>query len=458
MRKVIAPNDLPSREELLSWIHALCAGDHRLAGTAEGRRAEKVVEGWFRDVGIEEVTRDPIALQSWIPDAGRLEYGGSAPEVYPVARSRFSGPGGVHGPLVYLGQGDPENLDGRSLEGKIAVVDVPFGPRPYQHLRKTAYAVHDPEGTFARDLDTRANWILPTLARAYAWCAARGAAGWIGILRDLGCGHCRYHYPYGNEREVLPVPAAFLGSEEGDQLREMLRQRLAEGRPVEGRLITTGKAAAAETSNIIGLLPGVSDRLILATTHHDSPFRGFVDDASGLAVLLTIARHFARKPPDQRPCSMAFLASAGNFVNHLGARDFLARHAHDLVPRLALVVTLEHIGREVAREAGKLIPTGQIEPRGVFVSDQPDLLDIATLPIVANDLRRTFVAPVPQEGGHVDGEARRYFAAGLPTIGLIGGPGYVLTADDGPDLLAVDDLVPTAKAFIEIIEAFMEAI
>ncbi len=457
MRKVIAPSELPTREEMLAWIHELCAGDHRLAGTEEGRRAEEVVEGWFRKVGIPDVARESIALQSWIPDAGRLEYGGSALEVYPLARSRFSGPEGVRGPLVYVGEGDPENLDGRSLDGRIAVVDVHFGPRPYQHLRKTAHAVHDPGGTFARDLDTRANWILPNLARAYAWCAARGAAGWIGILRDLGCGHSRYHYPYGNEQEVLPIPAALVGSEEGDRLREMLRLRSADGRAIEARLITTGKTAAARTSNVIGHLPGASSRLILATTHHDSPFRGFVDDASGIAVLLALAHHFAHRPPERRPFSMAFLASAGNFVNHLGARDFLARHAHDLVPRLALVVTLEHIGLEVTREGGKLAPTGRIEPRGVFVSDQPDLLDMTTLPIIANDLRRTFVAPVPQESGHADGEARRYFAAGLPTIGLIGGPGYVLTADDGPDLLAADELVPTAKAFIEIIEAFMEA-
>ncbi|MGH9362416.1 MAG: M28 family peptidase [Thermoanaerobaculia bacterium] len=442
---------MPSREEMLAWIRGFETGPTRLAGTAGGLRAEELVEGRFRELGLEGVAREPIRFEVWEPGEAALECGGRSFPCYPVARARFTGPEGVAGPLVFIGEGDPASLDGRSLEGKIAVLEVRFAPRPYQLLRKTAHAVHDPGGSLEREPETRASWILPGFARAYSFCVARGAAGLVCILRDLRANRHRYHYPYAHPDEILPLPAVFVGRDSGTRLRKLL----ASGEST-ARIATTGRTGPGATHNLLGFLPGSSDELVLVTSHHDSPFGGHVDDASGLAALLAVASRFARKSPAERPLSLAFLAAAGNFQSNMGARAFLARHAHDLVPRLVLALTVEHVALEAEERHGKLRPTGHVEPRGIFVSDRPELLDLTTLAVIGNDLRRSTIVPVAGEEPRVDGEARAYFAAGLPTIGIISGPEYVLTDDGGPEWIAADELVPVAKTAIEILEAFMQ--
>jgi peptidase M28-like protein len=450
MRKVIARHEIPSREEMLAWMRGLGEIGTRLAGSPGGLRAEDRIEGWYREIGLSGVVREEIPLRIWEP-AGEaiLEVNGGSFPAYPIAQSDFTPPEGIRGPLAYVGQGDPDSMEGRSLEGKIAVAEVPFAPRPYQHLRKTAHAVHDPGETLAREPDTFATWILPTFARAYSWCAARGAIGFVGILKDLRANRHRYHYPYADAREALPLSGAFVGRDDGARLREVLR-----GGNVEGRLATPGSTYAGASHNILGFLPGASDALVLITSHHDAPFGGLVQDASGMAQVLAMARHFARKAPADRPLSMVFLAATGNLLHNMGARDFLARHAHDLVPRLKLAVAIEHVAWEVEERDGRLAPTGKVEPRGVFVSDRHEILDLTTLAILGNDLRRSFIAPVP-EGSETSGEAGPYFGAGIPAITHISGPEYVLTDEDGLELAAIDEMVPVAKTFIEIVEAFM---
>jgi hypothetical protein len=451
MRKVIAKHELPSKDEMLAWMSALCADGHRMTGTDGGRRAEERIEGWFREIGLQDVVREKVPLLVWEPEGSTLTCSGSQIPSYPIARAVYTPAEGISGPLVHVGEGDPDSLAGRNLSGKIAVAEIPFAPRPYGILRKTAHAVHDPDGTFGREPDTLATWILPTFARAYSWCAARGAAAFLGILRDLRANRCRYHYPYANPQEVLPIPGAFLGRDDGRHLLEAMRTG-----SVEGHLATRGRTYPGAGRNVLGFLPGVSDAIVLVASHHDTPFGGFVQDSSGMAQVLAIARHFARKKPEDRALSMVFLAAAGNFAGNAGARAFLDRHAHDLVPRIALTLTIEHIGAEVVEKDGVLVPTGDVEPRGIYVTDRPELLDMTTLAIRGNDLRRSFVAPVPADGSaKVDGEAGVYFAAGLPSITCISGPEYVLTDEDGPGLSAPEELVPVAKTFIEVIEAFL---
>ena len=453
MRKVISKNEIPTREDMLAWMQALAELGPRLAGTPSCRRGEDLIEGWFREAGLGAVTREPVGLQVWECGKAWLRWGGRTFPAYPIARSAFTPPEGIRAPLVFIGEGDPESLEGRNLAGKIVVAEVPFAPRPYQLLRQTAHAVHDPGNTLEREPDTCATWTLPTFTKAYAWSVARGAAGFVGILRDLRANRHRYHYPFVGPQEILPVGGVFIGRDDGAALRDSLHEG-----PQEGHIHTSGSITPGLSDNILGYLPGVSDGLILVTCHHDSPFGGLIQDAGGVAELLAMARYFARKKPQDRPLGMVFLAAAGNFVGSMGARDFLARHAHELVPRIQLTMTIEHLCTEAEEKDGRLIPAGKVEPRGVFVTDRPELLDLATLAIIGNDLRRTFVAPVPEAGGKTDGEASVYFAAGLPSITCVSGPEYVLTDDDRPEFTATEELVPVAKTFIEVIEAFLRLV
>ena len=448
MRVVIPSNTVPSQSQIERWIAALSGVGARLPGSVGGKRGEEIVETLLREVGVADVRRDSIALSTWEPEAAHLEVDGGSIPAYPITGSRFA-PEGVEGEVIWLGAGDPESIAVRDLSGRIAVVELPFPHRPYDTLRKTAHAMHDPGGTLRREPETRATWILPTFRRVYSWCAARGAVGFIGVLKDLRANRHRYHYSYSWADEVLPVPAAFVGRDAGPRLAKLAT---ATGR--KGRLVTRGRAAASATANLLGVLPGASDEIVLVATHHDAPFAGAVDDATGVALLLAVASHFTQKKREQRALTQVFLAAAGNYLHNLGARRFLSRHAHDLVPRIVLTLTAEHVAREAEERDGKLVPTGLVEPRGIFVSDLPELLDLATLSAVGNDLRRSFIVPVPAAGGHIDGESRPYFSADLPSIGFVAGPEYLMTDDGGPEWVASEELVPSAKTLIEILEGF----
>src|ERR1041385_8726046 len=184
MRKVVTPAKLPTREEMFTWMSRLSAGGSRLPGTPGGRRAEDLVEELFREVGFSSVIREAIPLAAWEPGEGRVEAGDLRIPAHPIARAAFTSPDGVRGQLVGVGVGEPDALDGRDLSGKVAVAEVPFAPRPYGILRRTAHAVHDPDGTFDREPETRATWILPTFARAYSYCAARGASAFVGVRSE----------------------------------------------------------------------------------------------------------------------------------------------------------------------------------------------------------------------------------------------------------------------------------
>src|SRR2546426_12409579 len=98
MRKVIARELVPSREEMLGWIRGLCAGPHRLAGSQPGRRAEESLTEWFRDLGLVDVVREPISLKTWEPEEAALECQGVVIPAYPIARSRFTGKEGLVAP------------------------------------------------------------------------------------------------------------------------------------------------------------------------------------------------------------------------------------------------------------------------------------------------------------------------------------------------------------------------
>ncbi|HET8946478.1 MAG TPA: M28 family metallopeptidase, partial [Candidatus Polarisedimenticolia bacterium] len=109
--------------------------------------------------------------------------------------------------------------------------------------------------------------------------------------------------------------------------------------PVKARLTTVSKHTGFDSSNIVGLLPGSDPRLrdeqVVVSAHldhlglcppvaGDSVCHGAYDNASGVAVLLEMARVFASLHPAPRR-SLLFAVVTGEEKGLLGS-DYLARH------------------------------------------------------------------------------------------------------------------------------------
>jgi type II secretory ATPase GspE/PulE/Tfp pilus assembly ATPase PilB-like protein len=96
----------------------------RVAGTPEERKATAFIAAEMRDLGLEDVTQEPVPVDAWrleeafveLDDGTRFECAsfGGIPE---------TGPQGVSGELVAVGRGGRRQLDRLDVAGKIALVE-----------------------------------------------------------------------------------------------------------------------------------------------------------------------------------------------------------------------------------------------------------------------------------------------------------------------------------------------
>ena len=116
---------------------------------------------------------------------------------------------------------------------------------------------------------------------------------------------------------------------------------------------------------------------------------------------------------------------------------------------------IEHLALEyVVDESGVLIPTGDIQARGLFVTDAGPLVGIVKEAVVKHNLRRTILLPTDTPLG-VPTDATAYAASGLPVASFISPPLYWNALEDTWDKIAVDEMLPTARAYSDIIYSLM---
>lgn len=138
------------------------------------------------------------------------------------------------------------------------------------------------------------------------------------------------------------------------------------------------------SANVLGLLKGsdpvLSKQWIVFTAHHDhigmteardentdNIYNGAVDNASGVGLMLSIARAMARLPDSERPKrSILFAAVAAEEQGLLGS-EFLARNPPVPAGRLAAVINIDGINI--------LGPTKDVEVIGRGKSDMDEIVE-----------------------------------------------------------------------------------
>ena len=336
----------------------------------------------------------------------------------------------------------------KDWRGKVVVTEIGFPPLDAKLLTRISMGYYDPDDSLAC-VKHPATWVRLGW-HVYQRAVKHGAAGFIGIVRDQPGGSCRMYAPYGfREKNILdkPIPGFWVGRADGAALRAFAEKR---GGVAELQII--GIREAAVTHNIIGEIPGTSDELMVLSCHHDSPFESPVEDASGISVVLALARHFAEERNLKR--RLVVLLSAGHFYGSIGTRTFIREHRLDLVPRTALEISIEHIGREAVEDStGRLVPTGQPEPTGIFAPFSCAVTDAILSSIKAHDLRRTVILPPEGPlGDYPPTDGGDWYKAGVPVINSISNPVYLLTDNDALKWVDRERLTATVNAFVELIE------
>lgn len=459
---------LPTTEAIFSTIEDLVAIGYRRSGTPEGYRAAAYVRCQFEAIGLQDVGYERSRTWGWQVDDHGLWVGGEAIDSFPVAHSfvvpgepsTFStGPDGIEAELVDIGTGGTFSTIGKDLEGKLVLFDLTFD-LPNLALLAFGEFLWDPDITIVSPPDTlfAANPFITNIISAVELAMEAGALGVVGVLSDYF--DSKFYYNEFYRALDMTIPGVWVTRDEGARIRAMMAE--ADG-PTTARLFMEGRRDDVEARSVIGFLPGRSQDTIQVQSHHDSTWDGATQDASGVAVLLAMAEYFAAQPAESREKTLMFTTFDTHFTGYQAHQDFIEKYVTDNRTPYKLVanVTVEHIAMQGVNRDGALELTGLVEPRGIMQNvSLPLRLNIIDA-VVRNDLRRTVVMSanrVDMAGGLAGGEgiptdASFAYVAGVPTVSLIAGPLYLYDKADTIDKVAVDELLPVSRAFVEIIEA-----
>jgi hypothetical protein len=201
------------------------------------------------------VARRPVPVSRWTAGRWSLDAGGQ-----PIATSSYipySGstpPGGVAGALARVSPGAVPAAG--ALAGKIAVFDVPLPASAYSVMGQISFAGWDPRGL----IDPAASYARPwagigDLIALLDSLPATGAVGCVGVI-DLPPEAARGSYfPY--DGHIRSIPGVFVDRTARPRLETLIAAGAA------ARLTLTATAERFVSRNVVGLIPGSTDELMI---------------------------------------------------------------------------------------------------------------------------------------------------------------------------------------------------
>ena len=438
----------PSVEELTAWQHALDARGLRATGSPEHEAYVADLAARLVSAGAQDVRLEPVPMRRWTPERWELELlddgtPATVPLVSYVAYSGSTGPDGVTGPL----SAEPG-------AGVIGLVDIPLvgmAGRDFDGLDWDAPALPAHSDGWDPELRYERLWLSQDLMReALARFEDAGAAGLVLAVdvpeTEIPGAYLLYD---GVHRRI---PAVFVGRETGRLLREAQEHRQP------ARLILEAVVEDVVTHNVVGVVPGASDELVVLQSHTDGP-NGLEDN--GPEAILAMAAHLAALPRHELPRGILVLLSTGHFAieEAWGVEAFLAAHSGDLVPRIAAALSLEHLGALARPEdyVGTDVPADHefgccfATPHRAVIDAARSAMDRAS--VTESIVLRPFVPD--HTGNSPDGTTWPgdggpfWHTAGLPTLNFITGPGYTFNVEPVLRYIDVGALRRQAMAFTE---------
>lgn len=310
----------------------------RLAGSQWAEATTDYVAEQFRQAGLSDIAKHAVPFAGaetnptdWhVTLIGAPEFGPGSQDV--ELRSAFpmgARPEGTSGPvsaidgppvqtwsaiasIAYVGAGTAADVATTDVMGKVAVLRMEPSPAMF----------YSPVIRMAQDL------------------VAAGAVGVIVIYDTPGNMQVRFG-------SCGRVPCFVVGGEDGDFLNTVIA-RAAAANALDKLQISLSVTQETRVDQqgwlLVGRVPGRrSDGNMVISAHSDAYFAGANDNASGVAGLIALARHYAVGP--QPEYDMYFLLGPGHHSPTGGTRRFVELYPD--VPRANVItLNLEHIGQQ----------------------------------------------------------------------------------------------------------------
>ena len=406
----------------------------------------------LREFGLSQVRREPVPVNFWEPNFTALTFPQRVGEFpcFPIPYTAWTAAEGLATATAFVGDGSPAEFERVDLRGRIAVAEMRFAELPGAALKQGAQFIRDANHSVPDGPLHVANWLIRNFP-AYYEAQRRGAAGFIGLLVDSPTDGCDFFVPYDGFLKGLP--GVWIGREHAAQVRALAQA----GEAV--RMVSQGENRVVDSHNVVGVIPGSGctdgeRENIIVTCHHDAPFASAVEDASGLAVLLALAKEFAARPggSPRLQRDLIFVLSSGHFHGGIGNRVFVERHGDGLLKRTVAAFGVEHIAEEAeSDERGSYRLTGRPEVRALFFDGSTRFTGILAAEAERCGLDRMICADAYGFGPEPPCDSAPFFTAGIPSACHISGPLYLFDPQDTIDKVRTADLVPVAKFFANAI-------
>lgn len=275
---------------------------HRLTGSAQGAKAERMADSLFRACGLANTKLFPFTAQAWSRGTVQLTVNdnGGALHLGAVALANTPLEANVEAPLLDAGNGLPADLDrlGERAKGKALLINIGL--------------VAAAEGTSNLHRSEKA-----------ALAMERGAKALIFVNQVDG--RVLLTGTASIDGNLIPVPAACIATEDG----ALLRERLAKGETLTVRLSMGNSSSVVSAHNVIAEIPGTSkpDEVILVGGHLDSwdLATGATDNGLGSYSILDLARAMAAEQhkPER---TVRFVLFMGEEQGLLGSRALVEHY------------------------------------------------------------------------------------------------------------------------------------
>jgi Zn-dependent M28 family amino/carboxypeptidase len=341
----------------------------------------------------------------------------------------------AHAEVVFVGYGivapehgwdDYKDVD---VRGKVVLVmnnDPSTDPSLFAGKTRLWYGRWDYKYLQARKQGAAGAIIIHTTpSAAYPWTVVQSSSENFELRKPGGAGGGLEATMWATEDASKRLVA--LGGKDLDALRAAAEKR--DFRPVrlgvELSLAFDNTLKEVDTANVVGLLPGGDRRLarevVVFTAHHDhlgidpslkgdQIFNGAVDNASGIAALLEIARAAALGPRPKR--SLLFVAVGGEESGLLGSQWY-AEHPTFPAGRISANLNMDSVNR-----FGRTADLG-------FIGYGKSSIDRHVEAVARAQGRTVHGDSNPDHGSFYRSDQFNFARIGVPALYADGGPTYV---------------------------------
>ncbi len=414
-------------ESIVGISRADRARGEKAWGRITGFRAADDTHAWvlqqFKAAGLKDVeTQTYDSTQpTWYPKAWEVKLlatdkaGAGSRDVvlasaFPTSGSQLAQP--LTAPLVFVGATTDAALPDVDVKGKVAVQTL--------HPQAGAFSERTRTTERAREL------------------AKRGAVAVLNVVEQAGNMHVRDFSNSG-------VPSFNVGTDDGRFLKAVAEKARAAGVLSELRVSISLDAEmrrGLKGHNTIGIVPGRrADEIVIVNAHADGWFDAAGDNGDGLAVLIALARHFA-KPEHQLDRTLLFVASGGHHGGGMNGPGNLVTMNAPLLAKAVLVLNLEHIAQLHFQNDPFRVNAAE-QPMGFGISNEAP----AIAAIAKRGMQRYGFALRPNFSNSTAGDLGGYAPLGIPRVQAIhSGPMYH-TSGDTLDTISTPGLERAARFY-----------